>query len=191
MVLIQRGFTLLEVLLVALLMGLTAAAVTLTIGNTDPQQKLQKDALRFIAVTDMLLDEAALTGKFFGLRIEPHSYQYLVRIDDQWSPLMDKRISKKQEFDTNVELDLQVEGLPLEQHDEQDAESWFAEPFEEADVGFKQTEKEKVLPPQIFLFPSGEMSEFELKFTTNKEYKDYQVTVLANSLGQMQLVSHD
>ncbi|HHQ4615365.1 TPA: GspH family T2SS minor pseudopilin variant ExeH, partial [Aeromonas veronii] len=45
----QSGFTLLEVLLVAMLMGLVATAVTLSMGGARGDRKLDKQARRLMA----------------------------------------------------------------------------------------------------------------------------------------------
>lgn len=45
----QAGFTLLEVLLVAMLMGLVATAVTLSMGGARGDRELDKQARRFMA----------------------------------------------------------------------------------------------------------------------------------------------
>ena len=66
----HAGFTLMEVMLVILLMGLTAAAVTMSIGNSGPQQALDRTARQFIAATEMVLDETVLSGQFIGIVIE-------------------------------------------------------------------------------------------------------------------------
>lgn len=73
----HAGFTLMEVMLVILLMGLTAAAVTMSIGNSGPQQALEKTAQQFIAATELVLDETVLSGQFIGIVVEKTSYQFV------------------------------------------------------------------------------------------------------------------
>ncbi|MGL4833008.1 MAG: prepilin-type N-terminal cleavage/methylation domain-containing protein, partial [Shewanella sp.] len=60
----HAGFTLMEVMLVILLMGLTAAAVTMSIGNSGPKQALERTAQQFMAATELVLDETVLSGHF-------------------------------------------------------------------------------------------------------------------------------
>ncbi|MCL1039577.1 type II secretion system minor pseudopilin GspH [Shewanella corallii] len=185
----QAGFTLLEVLLVILLMGLAASAVTLSINNAGPEKELERHARQFVATTELVLDEVVMSGQFVGLVVEDHSYEFVLRREGKWVPLEDGRMVSRREFEEPVELSLVVEGLPLVQEDEEET-SWFDEPFEEADVGF--TKKEKKLDPQVFLFPSGEMSGFELSFLGRDDNnKDIDVLVVANPLGRLTLGRED
>ncbi|MGI2260928.1 type II secretion system minor pseudopilin GspH [Shewanella sp. GXUN23E] len=184
----QAGFTLLEVLLVILLMGLAASAVTLSMSNSGPKEELERQARQFKAITEMVLDEVVLSGQFVGLVVEDHSYQFVLRKDDKWVPLEKGRLIGKREFDEQVKLSLVVEGLPLVQDDEDDA-SWFDEPFKEADVGLSKKDKELI--PQVFLFPSGEISGFELSFLTRDDNKDIDVLVVGNPLGRLSLGRED
>lgn len=66
----SRGFTLLEVMLVVLLMGLAATAVTMTMGNSGPKQQLTREAQRFMAATETVLDETVLSGQFIGIVVD-------------------------------------------------------------------------------------------------------------------------
>ncbi|MCF1427445.1 MAG: type II secretion system minor pseudopilin GspH [Shewanella sp.] len=185
----QAGFTLLEVLLVILLMGLAASVVVLSINNSGPKQELERQARQFMATTEMVLDEVVLSGQFVGLVVDDHSYQFVLRKDGKWVPLQKGRLIGKREFDDEIELSLVVEGLPLVQDDEDD-DSWFDEPFKEADVGL--SEKDKELNPEVFLFPSGEISGFELSFLTKDDNnKEIKVSVIGNPLGRLSLGSED
>lgn len=155
----QRGFTLLEVMLVALLMGLAAAAVTLSISGADRQQELNRIANQFMATTEMVLDETVLSGHFLGIVVDDNRYEYVFYDDGQWKPLQADRMLTAREMEYGVTLSLILEGLPLTQEDEED-ESWFDEPLIEK----SEDDKKKFPEPQIMLFPSGEMSSFELSF---------------------------
>ncbi|MBV7316696.1 type II secretion system minor pseudopilin GspH [Shewanella sp. NIFS-20-20] len=179
----QRGFTLLEVLLVVLLMGIAATAVTLSIGNNGPQQQLDKSANQFMTAVRVVLDEAILNGQFVGVVIEPDSYEFVLFKEDKWQALAQDRLLAKRELEYPTRLDVIVEGMPLIQDDEQD-ESWFDDPFEEADVGF--TQDKKLPEPQILLFPSGEVTAFELIFAVRDDKgQPLEAKVFADSLGRL------
>ena len=182
---ISKGFTLLEMMLVVLLMGMTAAAVTLTMGNSGPKEKMERSAKQFIASVELVLDETVLNGFLVGVVVEENRYQFVLRKDGKWIPLESERLLAKRDMEDGVTLHLEVEGLPLVQEDE-DTTTFFEEPFEEADVGF---EKEKELPePQILIFPSGEMIGFHLIFSSrDDENNEVEVKVIGDSLGHFKL----
>lgn len=178
----QTGFTLMEVMLVILLMGLTAAVVTMSIGNSGPQQALERTAQQFMAATELVLDETVLSGQFIGIVIEKTSYQFVFYKDGKWNPLEKDRMLSEKQMETGVSLNLVLDGLPLVQEDEEE-KSWFDEPFIEA----KTEDKKKHPEPQIMLFPSGEMSAFELSFIAKTDKGQIDVLVVGDALGRLTL----
>lgn len=185
----QAGFTLLEVLLVALLMGLTAAAVTLSMSSAGPEEALKTEAKRFIAATELVLDETVLSGQFIGIVVEDAEYQFVLYDEDKakWAPIeQDKLIASKTL--EGISLSLVLEGMPLEQDDE-DQDSWFDEPF----INEQSEEEKRNNPePQILLFPSGEVTPFELNFSTFNELRQpINLLVVGDALGRLQIGRFD
>ncbi|WP_220733058.1 type II secretion system minor pseudopilin GspH [Shewanella morhuae] len=179
----HAGFTLMEVMLVILLMGLTAAAVTMSIGNSGPQQSLDRTAQQFIAATEMVLDETVLSGQFMGIVIEKTSYQFVFYKDGKWLPLDEDRLLSEKEMEPGVVMNLVLDGLPLVQEDEED-DSWFEEPLIEP----SSDDKKKHPEPQIMLFPSGEMSAFELTFIAKTDKRQQaEALVAGDALGRLTL----
>ncbi|GGP51268.1 type II secretion system minor pseudopilin GspH [Shewanella saliphila] len=180
----HAGFTLLEVLLVALLMGLVASAVTISMSAAGPEQALNKQAQRFISATEMVLDESVLSGQFIGIVIDEDQYQFVFYREGKWMAVEQDRLLATREMDPGIVLDVVIDGMPLTQEDEQD-ESWFDEPFIDEE---SEEDKKKHPEPQILLFPSGEMTPFELNFTTvTDELKRINVLVVGDALGRLTL----
>ncbi|AZG34451.1 MAG: type II secretion system minor pseudopilin GspH [Shewanella psychromarinicola] len=180
----QAGFTLLEVLIVALLMGLVASAVTLSMNVAGPEQMLKKPARRFIAATEMVLDESVLSGQFIGIVIDEDQYEFVFYQEGKWMPVEQDRLLSAEKMDAGITLDIVIDGMPLVQEDEQN-ESWFDEPF----IDEKSEEEKKKHPePQILLFPSGEMTPFELGFNMiNDDSQPVNVLVVGDALGRLTL----
>ena len=183
----QAGFTLLEVLLVALLMGLTAAAVTMTSGTSGPEQELTKTARKFIATTELVIEETILSGQFLGIVVEEDEYEFVYYKNGKWEPLTGDRQLAPQQMEQDVSLSLLLDGLPLVQEDEDD-ESWFDEPL----IDESKEDKKKNPEPQILLFPSGEMTTFELSFLTDDQNgKEVEVLVVGDAMGRLAIGSFD
>ncbi|WOT05181.1 type II secretion system minor pseudopilin GspH [Shewanella youngdeokensis] len=184
----QAGFTLMEVLLVVLLMGLAASAVTMSMGGTSQKKALEQLATQFMMATELVLDETVLSGQFLGIVIENDSYQYVYFDDkEQWQVLEQDRILSGKQMEDGVELILELDGLPLVQEDEEQ-ESWFDEPLIEPSA----EDKKKHPEPQILLLPSGEMSVFELSFIARNEMnKEIEVVVVGDALGRLKLGRED
>ncbi|WP_398353660.1 type II secretion system minor pseudopilin GspH [Shewanella pealeana] len=183
----QTGFTLMEVLLVVLLMGLAATAVTLGMGGASKEKALERTAQQFMMSTEMVLDETVLSGHFVGIVIEDNSYKYVYYDEGKWKPLEQDRLLAERQMEPGVEMVLVLDGLPLVQDDEEQ-DSWFDEPLIEKSAD----EKKKFPEPQIMLFPSGEMSAFELSFVSEDETKqDIEVVVFGDALGRLRMGFED
>ncbi|MCG9732115.1 type II secretion system minor pseudopilin GspH [Shewanella sp. Isolate13] len=183
----QTGFTLMEVLLVVLLMGLAATAVTLGMGGASKEKALERTAQQFMMATEMVLDETVLSGHFVGIVIEDTSYKFVYYDEGKWKPLEQDRLLAERQMEPGVEMVLVLDGLPLVQEDEEQ-DSWFDEPLIE-----KSAEEKKKFPePQIMLFPSGEMSAFELSFVSKDEMQqDIEVIVFGDALGRLRMGFED
>ncbi|MCL1059439.1 type II secretion system minor pseudopilin GspH [Shewanella gelidimarina] len=185
----QAGFTLMEVLLVVLLMGLAASAVTLSMGGASQEKALERLAVQFMMSAEMVLDETVLSGQFIGIVVEKDSYEYVYYDydDGKWKPLEQDRLLSARQMEPGFELHLVLDGLPLVQEDEEQ-DSWFDEPLIEPSAD----DKKKYPEPQILLFPSGEMSAFELSFVTRNEMnKEIEVVVFGDVLGRLKLDHED
>lgn len=181
----QKGFTLMEVLLVVLLMGLAAAAVTMSMSGAGKERALERTAQQFMQSVELVLDETVMSGDFVGIVVEKDHYKFVLYDEGKWQPLKNDRLLAEREMDPDVEMTLVVEGLPLVQDDEEETASWTGdEPFIE-----KTDEEKKKFPnPQIFLFPSGEMSAFELTFSGRDDTgNSIDVTVFGDAFGRLLL----
>jgi len=78
-------------------------------------------------------------------------------------------------------MNLVLDGLPLVQDDEED-DSWFEEPLIEPSADDKKKHPE----PQVMLFPSGEMSAFELTFIAKTDKgQQAEALVVGDALGRL------
>lgn len=176
-----------EVLLVILLMGVAASAVTMSMSGADKKRDLEKTAQQFMAATEMVLDETVLSGHFIGIVVEKESYKYVIYDEGKWTPLTKDRFLGERQMEPGVRIDLVLDGLPLVQDDEE-KDSWFEEPL----IDKSEEDKKKFPEPQILLFPSGEMSAFELMFVSEDEAgKEVEALVVGDALGRLTLGRDD
>ena len=89
----QAGFTLLEVLLVAMLMGLVATAVVLSMGGARGDRELDQQARRLMATLQQAQEYSVMDGRLVGLRIEANGWQFMQRgaKDRKWQALTDDK----------------------------------------------------------------------------------------------------
>ena len=71
-----RGFTLLELMVVIVLIGILAGMVRFATGPS-PSREARQQARDFVAVVQQLRERAVLDGQEYGVRVEPGGYQAL------------------------------------------------------------------------------------------------------------------
>ncbi|MBN7819168.1 type II secretion system minor pseudopilin GspH [Bowmanella yangjiangensis] len=162
----MQGFTLLEVMLVLLLMGLIVSTVTFTALGKSAEQQLEEQARRFAVVVNMASDFAVLNQQELGLRIEEDRY-YFVRLDDeqQWQRIEQDKVFEQRELDETVSLALELDNLPWQDDESLFDQQLFDETLSVSEDGVEiGEEEEKLPPPQVLLLSSGEITPFSLTF---------------------------
>lgn len=89
---LERGFTLVELMVVLALLGLAAAAVVLTMPA--PGGGARAEAVRFAARVAALRDRAVVEGRPLALWVSASGYGFERRADGRWLPLDDDRLAR-------------------------------------------------------------------------------------------------
>lgn len=148
----SAGFTLLELVIVVLIIGIMATLVTLSIGNRGLDDRLELESKRIAQLMQLAEDEADLKGTPIGLRFTDQSYRF-VAIDNtrKWVDYAQGGTLRVRALMQPFYVDLRVEGRP-------------APPaVDKPDAGSKsKDEKDEGLKPQILLLPGGQMTAFTL-----------------------------
>jgi general secretion pathway protein H len=157
----HKGFTLIEILLVLVLLSLTALAVISTLPTS--QKDLSKQyAQSFFQRLQLLNEEAVLSGKDFGVQVDDvaSSYVLLSLTTEGWKPLKMGQIPSKTSLDDGIALQLELGGGAWEDDDRlfEPGSLFDEEMFAEQDA------KKRIKPPQVFVFSSAELTPFTLSF---------------------------
>lgn len=81
------GFTLVELMVVLVIMGLMASIAVMAVGRPGPS--LAKSADQFGARLVRAKEEAVLTNRSVGVRVTPQGYAFRARTASGWTPLED------------------------------------------------------------------------------------------------------
>lgn len=112
----QRGFTLLELLVVLVIIGLTLGLVTL---NAAPSQRqaMQQEAQRVALLLQLARDEAIVRNRPIAFEAAGGGYRFLVRDNREWKTLPQDDLLRERQFQRAVTLLLDpptnVPGAPL------------------------------------------------------------------------------
>jgi general secretion pathway protein H len=147
-----RGFTLLEVLVVVVIIGVMATLAVLSIGNRSLDDRLALEARRLQELFALAADEAVLQGVELGFVQTPEGYEFLVLKDGRWGPLEDPGPLRARALAEPFYLSLQVDGRAV------------------APVPAGDDKVE--LKPQVVLLSSGDATEFILDLKA-RQYDPY------------------
>ena len=136
---LQKGFTLIEILVVMILLGIIMSIAVLSIGNSQSDQ-LEEDMRRLLQVMRLAHEEAIIKQQTLAIKFSPHGYE-LLRLDSSgkkkiWIPLTDPPFFQPRTLDEDYEIKLMQDG--------------FSVSLNEEDAG------------RVAIYSSGEMTPFEL-----------------------------
>lgn len=165
---VSRGFTLIEIMLVMVLLSVSALAVVMSMPESRNQQ-LEQQASRFYQLVQLLNEDALLNGLDFGIRINESKgeYRFLTLGEDGWIVLEESRYFSHVKLEDDLQITLELGGSAWLDKDRLfDAGSLFNdEMFDDLDGD------EKVKPPQLMVLSSGEITPFTVTFFASLEGK--------------------
>jgi len=145
----QRGFTLIEIMVVMLIVGIMVAGTVLSVGLAHGDRDLEKERDRLVGLTEYMREQASLQSREFGIRCFQGGYEFLVYVRDPdfpdnaiWQRADADQMMRARHLPRGLELELAVDGRKV------------LLPEEEV--------KPDELAPQVLLFSSGELNLFEL-----------------------------
>jgi general secretion pathway protein H len=164
----SRGFTLLEVLVVVVLIGIIATFAVMSITGRAADDRLENEAKRTYALLQLASDEAQLKSVQIGLRFTVSGYQFVVMGDKRrWTPYEATGPLRTRAWPDGMQADLSIDGHPVAPAPDVSPE------VEHTELLHKDGDTENAaettadpakdpLKPQVLLFSSGEMTPFSL-----------------------------
>lgn len=179
----NRGFTLLEILLVMVLLSLTAVVVVPTFPNKN-NDDAKFEAERFYQLIQLWIEKSLVMSKTMGVRVEKDGYSLLELTGNDWAEVTKKgRTVTSVEMPDDVTMKLDVVGIEDTEDQLFSRESLFDE------MVFNEEDKKKQAnPPQLVLFGNGEIFPFTMTFLANGN-ELWKVT--GTDVGDIKLASFD
>jgi len=92
-----RGFTLVEIMVVMVIIGITLGMASLN-AMPNPQQDLQKEAQRLTLLLQLARDEAIVRNRPVTFEATPERYHFLVRNEARWDLITGDDLLREREF---------------------------------------------------------------------------------------------
>ena len=84
----NQGFTLIELMIVVLIIGISTSMAVLYIDNSD--DRLKSEAKRLLAMTQLTRDEAIITGRSLAMILNSSDYSFSRMENGKWTKLSTK-----------------------------------------------------------------------------------------------------
>ena len=179
----QSGFTLVEIMVVVIIVGVIASAAFLSMGSLRNDRALTDEARRFIALAGVALDEAAMQGREFGLELMTGGYRF-VEYDaytSQWGDVLADDTLRLRNLTDELQFELFLEGRPILLDDNPAT-------MEDPDSNESMTGLD-AYAPHLLIYSSGDATPFELHIFRNSD--DLRVVMRGDALGGIEIVDPD
>lgn len=166
----QGGFTMIEILVVLVLVGLLASLAIVNLGGGSERREMTSKIRELYVLMQTASEQAILNNEELGLVIDEEGYRFVV-YDEQ-----------EQEWRTESARLFQSRGFP----------EWMSVTlFVDDDIprlpsGDEEDEEENRLEPDLMFFSSGETTSFELEFVTTSS-RDPVYRLVADGLNDIEM----
>lgn len=158
-----RGFTLIEILVTLVLIGIVLGIALLRFDNNDFDSLLKREAGRMARLMELADQQAIYQSQALGMLLKEESYRFLTyNRDNKWGPVEDSLLKPRQLPD-GMEMIVNIEGS-------------------NADL---RTSSENPIP-QIVFSNSGEWTAFEIVFT-HRENNDITYILNTTNNGELEI----
>lgn len=135
----QRGFTLIELMIVLVIIGIVSTATLYAFGDFGTSRKAKVAAEQFVSYLKLLEQRAILETSTLGIKINPAGYEtYRLENGAQWKRMPRTDFFHEQRFPTKITVLLQ------------------------------SSIQHQIKTPDIMINPSGDMTTFQLYFGTQR-----------------------
>ncbi len=94
---VARGFTLVELMVVVVIIGITLGMVSLN-ALPSQDQNLQNEAQRIALLLQLARDEAIVRNRLVAFEADAEHYRFLVRNDTSWAPVLEDDLLRERAF---------------------------------------------------------------------------------------------
>ncbi len=135
----RHGFTLLEILVVVVIIGVLAGAVLLAVDSGSARQ-LERESNRFSALLQQACEQAELGGRDIGVLMLDDGYGFASQVDGYWKPQPADGVLRQRRWIDGLHSEMTRDGRR---------------------IAFNEDDSREVVP-QMICYSSGELTPFVL-----------------------------
>lgn len=180
----ERAFTLIEILVVVIIIGIISAVALLSFGLLGGDDRnLEQDARRLSSLIQVVNDDAVMQGRDFGLELMLSGYRWVEHdpFVDQWFEVTDDDIMRARQLEEGTEFELYVEEHRVLLQQE----------AMETEIDEDETDRELTEDylPHVLVLSSGDITPFELRLVRSADGAE--VTLTMSLMGEMEITNDD
>ncbi len=176
-----RGFTLIEILVSIVVIGILMSAVMLSFRVTSGEETLRDEARRLMSLVELAQDDAMLQGREFGLEFTTVAYRF-VEYDpytNQWAEFVNDNYLQYWSLPENIEFQLFLE----------DQRVLLDLQHEPIDNGNASNQPNEAYAPHLLIFSSGDATPFELHLLNDVD--EFRIGIQGDLLGNLELMTDE
>ncbi len=163
------GFTLLEILVVVIVVGVIISIATLSVNVLGRDREAEEEMERIWAVLRQASEEMELQGLDLGMYVSRTGYEFM-RFDgreNRWEPIDGDRLFAARELPEGLRLRMWIESREII--------------MKPGPVDRTDPDEDRKWPPQVMVLSSGDIMPFELQLERDSEPAEWRVQVLPDT----------
>ncbi len=177
----SRGFTLIEILVAVVIIGIVMSVAILSLSLVGDDRELKREAQRLVSLMQLAQDDAMMQGREFGVEFTTNAYRFVEYepVSGHWAepPFDDSLKTWQLPDDYEIYLFMEDRQIPL------DPEPRTIAYDEEIDPAVGS------YTPHVLIFSSSDVTPFELHIRRRQD--DLRIAIQADLLGNFEFIADE